>query len=48
MKEGNTVRDGVSGISLEESSLRGRVLKKIAMGHEPGQSVMGRRKGAFG
>ena len=35
-------------ISLEGSSSRGGASRKTATGHESGQSVMGRRKGAFG
>ena len=48
LKEGNSVRGGVSRISLEGSLSRGGALRKIATGHEPGQSVVGRRNGAFG
>ena len=48
MKEGNSVRGGVSGISLERNSSRGRASRKTTMGCEPGQSVAGRRNSAFG
>ena len=48
LKEENSVRGGVSGISLEGSSSRGEASRKIAMGHELGQNVAGRRNGAFG
>ena len=48
LKEENSVRGGVSGISLEGSLLRGEALMKTATGREPGQSVAGKRKGAFG
>ena len=33
---------------MEESSLRGKTSRKTSRGHEPGQSVAGRRKGASG
>ena len=39
LKEGNSVRSGVSGISLKRSSSRGGASRKIATGCEPGQSV---------
>ena len=48
LKETNSVRSGVSGIILEGNSSRGEDLRKTTMGREPGQSVAGRRKGAFG
>ena len=48
LKEGNSVRGGVSRISLEWSSSQGGASKKIATGREPGQSVTGKRKGALG
>ena len=48
LKEENSVRGGVSRISLEESSSRGGASRKTATGHELGQSVAGRRNGAFG
>ena len=35
LKEGNSVRGGVSGISLEESSSRGGASRKIATEREP-------------
>ena len=47
LKEGNSVQDGVSRISLEGSSLQGGPSRKTATGRESGQSVAGRRKGAF-
>ena len=46
LKKENSVRGGVSGISLEGSSSRGEALRKTATGHEPGQSVA--RRSAFG
>jgi len=48
LNEGNSVRGGVLGISLKESSSRGGSSRKTVTGREPGQSVVGRRKGAFG
>jgi len=48
LKEENSVRGGVSGISLEESSSRGEASRKTATGRGPGQSVMRWRKGPFG
>ena len=48
LKEGNSVRGGVSKIILEGSSSRGGASRKTATGRESGQSVAGRRKGAFG
>jgi len=48
LKEENSIRDGVSGISLEGSSLRGRALKRTATGREPSKNVTGKRNGAFG
>ena len=47
LKEENSVRGEVSGISLGSSSLRG-ASRKTATGREAGQSVTGRRKSAFG
>jgi len=44
----NSVRGGLLGISLEMSSSRGGASRKTATGREPGQSVVGRRKDAFG
>jgi len=46
LKEENSVRGRVSGISLEGSSSRSGASRKTATGHEPGQNVVGRRKGA--
>jgi len=48
LKEGNTVRSGVSRISLEESSSQGGASKKTATKRESGQSVAGKRKGVLG
>ena len=48
VKEENTVRGGVSRISLEETSLRGGASRKTATRRESGQSVTERRKAAFG
>jgi len=48
LKEENSVWGGVWGISFEGSSSRGGVSRKTATGREPGQSVTGRIKGAFG
>ena len=48
LKEKNSVRGGVSRISLEGSSLRGGASRKTAMRHEPSQNVAGKRKGALG
>ena len=48
LKEENSVRGGVSRISLEGSSSRGETLRKTATGCELDQSVAGRRNGAFG
>jgi len=48
LKEGNSVRDGVFGISLEGSSSCGGASMKIATRGESGQSVIGRRNSAFG
>jgi len=48
LKEGNSIRGGVSRISLEGSSSRGGASRKTATEREPCQSVAGRRKGAFG
>ena len=48
LKEVNSVRDGVSRISLEGSSSRGGASRKTATGRELGQSVVGKRKGALG
>ena len=47
LKEENSVRDGISRISLERSSSQGRASRKNAMGRESSQSVAGRRKGTF-
>ena len=47
-KEGNSVRGGVSAISLKGSSSRGGASRKIATGREPDQNIAGRRKGASG
>ena len=47
LKEGNSVRGKVSGISLKMSSSRGGALRKTVMGREPSQHVAGRRKGTF-
>ena len=44
MKERNSLRGGVLGISLEGSSSRGRVSRKTTTGREPGQSVAGRKR----
>jgi len=44
----NTIRGGVSRISLKGSSSRGGASKKTATGRDSGQSVAGRRKVAFG
>jgi len=46
LKEGNSVRGGVSGISLEGSSSRSGASRKTAIRCEPDQSVAGRKKGA--
>ena len=43
----NSIRDGVSRISLKGSSLRGGVSKKTVIGREPGQSVIEKRNSAF-
>ena len=43
--EGNSVRGGVSRISLEGSSSRGGASRKTATGRELGQSIGGKRKG---
>jgi len=48
LKEGNSVRYRVSWISLKGSSSRGRASRKTVTRRESGQSVAGRRKGAFG
>ena len=48
LKEGNSVLGEISRKSLEGSSSRGGASRKIATECEPGQSVAGRRKGAFG
>ena len=48
LKEENSIQIGVSGISLEGSSSRGEALKKTAMGREQCQSVVRKKKGAFG
>ena len=47
LKEGNSVQGGVSRINLEGSSSRGGSSRKTATGCEMGESVTGRRKGAF-
>ena len=47
LKEENSILGRVSGISLEGILSRGGVSRKTAMGHELGQSIMGRRNGAF-
>ena len=47
LKEGNSVRGGVSWINLERSSSRGGASRKTATGCEPSQSIAGRRKSAF-
>ena len=47
LKEGNSVREGVSRISLAGNSSRGGVLKKTAMERESSQSVVRKRKGAL-
>ena len=47
LKEENSVRGGVSDISLEESSSHGGASRKTATGREPGQSVGRKRKAAF-
>jgi len=44
LKEGNSVRGGVSKISLEESSSRGGASKKTATGREPNQSIAERER----
>jgi len=48
LKKGNLVRGGVSRINLEGSSSPGGASNKTVTGHEPGQSVAGRRNGALG
>ena len=48
LKERNSVRGGVLRISLKGSSLRGGASRMTAIGHEPGQSVVGKRNGALG
>jgi len=48
LKEGNSVRRKVSGISLKGSSSRGKASRNSAMGRDTGQSVTGKKKGAFG
>ena len=48
LKEENLVQGGVSGISLEGNSSRGGASRKTTRGREPGQSVVRRRKSAFG
>ena len=40
LKKGNSIRSGVSRISLEESSSRGRASRKTKTGREPGQSIV--------
>jgi len=48
LNEGNSVRGVVSRISLEGSLSRGEASRKTAMGREPGQNVVKKRKGALG
>jgi len=48
LKKENSVRGRVSRISLEGNSSRGRASRKTATGRKPDQSVVERRKGAFG
>ena len=48
LKEGNSVRGGGSGISLERSSSRDGASRKTATGRELGQSIAEKRKGALG
>jgi len=48
LKEGNLVRGGVSGISLERSSSRGEASRKTATGREPDQSIARRRNCVIG
>jgi len=48
LKQESPIWDGVLGISLEGSSSRGGVSRKTATRREPGQSVTGMRKSAFG
>jgi len=48
LKEENSVRGGVSWISLKGSSPRGGASRKTATGRALGQSIAGRRKGASG
>ena len=48
IKEGNSVRGGVSGISLEGSFSRGGVSRKTATGCELNKSVVKRRRGVLG
>jgi len=47
LKEENSVRDRVSGINLERSSPRGGASRKPRTEREWGQSVTGKRNGAF-
>ena len=47
LKEENSIRYGVSGISLEGSSSRGGASKKTTTGRKQDQSVVGRRNGAW-
>jgi len=44
LKKENSVRGGVSKISLEESSSRGGASKKTATGREPNQSIAERER----
>jgi len=48
VKDENSIQDGVSMTSLEESSSRGGVSRKTVTGCESGQYVAGKRKDAFG
>ena len=48
LKKENSFRGGVSRISLEGISSRGRASRKTATRRESGQSVAGRRNSAFG
>ena len=47
LKEENSVRSEILGISLKGSSSRGGASRKFMMRCEPGQSVTGKRKSAF-
>jgi len=48
LKEENSVRDGVSRISLDRKSSRDGASRKTVMRHEPDQSVAEKKNNAFG